>query len=520
MKQLSVTCLLNLILVCLATPSVGNQGNWPQGAGPNATFQVEATAPVSWSVVHDQNIDWKITLPETGQSTVVSWANFLFFSTMKPVERDTELGNTIVAYCCDSQSGKVLWTREIKGRYSFHLSSPYADSSAPPAVTDGERVCFFNASGKIVCFDFKGNKLWQREALAGRRCNPFLLNGSVVYVRQNYGPNASGHFANDKDEYSEHEFWGQVQSLNMKTGEISWASTCGVFQGCIPLLSHLDGKPVILVARGGGHNPPEKPQGLSLIDGNNGKEIWSYSVEGFRSSQNMKLYKNKAIAFFNGKHLWIDAKTGQLTKEVGIDMGDLYLWTNGKYVKQENEKISTAGSMGGIIAESNLSIGEFHYFRTYNHLYLGRVHLITGKVEYIELPAQMKRTPDHKKGEFLWGGRLSGATKASRLAFSPNDMKNSRGFVVMGDKRSKGNGWGHHASAPPTVVGEYLYIPTMSGLVHVIKWNAAKLDGDAIVGINDLGPVGSSWNRASICAANGKIYAHTMRELICIGVVE
>jgi hypothetical protein len=106
------------------------------------------------------------------------------------------------------------------------------------------------------------------------------------------------------------------------------------------------------------------------------------------------------------------------------------------------------------------------------------------------------------------------------LSFLPNDMKNSRGFVVMGDKRSKGNGWGHHASAPPTVVGEYLYIPTMSGLVHVIKWNAAKLDGDAIVGINDLGPVGSSWNRASICAANGKIYAHTMRELICIGVVE
>lgn len=143
MKQLSGNCLLNSILVLLASPCVGNEDNWPQGAGPNATFQVESTAPVSWSVVHDQNIDWKITLPETGQSTVVTWGELLFFSTMKPVERDTELGNTIFAYCCDSQSGKVLWTREIKGQYSFHLSSPYADSSAPPAVTDGERVCFF-----------------------------------------------------------------------------------------------------------------------------------------------------------------------------------------------------------------------------------------------------------------------------------------------------------------------------------------------------------------------------------------
>ncbi len=96
-------------------------------------------------------------------------------------------------------------------------------------------------------------------------------------------------------------------------------------------------------------------------------------------------------------------------------------------------------------------------------------------------------------------------------------MKNSRGYVVVGDDRSMGNGWGHHASQVPTVIGEHLYVPTMAGTVYVIRWEAEKLDESAIEAINDLGPVGQSWNRASLSYSRGKLYAHTIRELICIG---
>ena len=87
----------------------------------------------------------------------------------------------------------------------------------------------------------------------------------------------------------------------------------------------------------------------------------------------------------------------------------------------------------------------------------------------------------------------------------------------MGDNRSQGIGWGHYASALPTAVGEHLYIPIMSGNVFVLRWNADRLDEDAIAAINDLGPAGKSWTRASISYANGNLYAHTIRELICIG---
>ncbi len=101
-------------------------------------------------------------------------------------------------------------------------------------------------------------------------------------------------------------------------------------------------------------------------------------------------------------------------------------------------------------------------------------------------------------------------------AFALNDMKNSRGFIVLGDKRSEGNGWGHIAAPSPSVAGDYLYVPVMSGTVYVIRWNVDQLNEDALTAVNDLGPAGQSWTRASLSFANGAIFAHTIRELICI----
>ena len=99
----------------------------------------------------------------------------------------------------------------------------------------------------------------------------------------------------------------------------------------------------------------------------------------------------------------------------------------------------------------------------------------------------------------------------------PNEMKNSRGHVVFGDKRSKGSGWGHVAAPSPSVAGDNLYVPVMNGTIYVINWKAKTLDENAIVAVNDLGPAGQSYTRASLSFAHGKAYAHTIKALICIG---
>ena len=56
----------------------------------------------------------------------------------------------------------------------------------------------------------------------------------------------------------------------------------------------------------------------------------------------------------------------------------------------------------------------------------------------------------------------------------------------------------------------------MNGMVYVIDWNANFLDEGALVSINDLGPIGEAWTRSNLSYSNGKLFAQTIREIVCI----
>ena len=135
---------------------------------------------------------------------------------------------------------------------------------------------------------------------------------------------------------------------------------------------------------------------------------------------------------------------------------------------------------------------------------IGRVNLKNGKVEYLEVPAQVIRQKG-KEEELLWGKTI------------PNDMKNADGFKATMDKRNAGSGWGHVSSAPPIVIGDLIYFPTMVGMVYVLKWDANTFDEDVLVSVSDLGQAGEAWSLSGLAYANGKVFARTMKELICVG---
>ena len=50
----------------------------------------------------------------------------------------------------------------------------------------------------------------------------------------------------------------------------------------------------------------------------------------------------------------------------------------------------------------------------------------------------------------------------------------------------------------------------------MIDWNVESLDHHAVVDINDLGLAGEAYHRASLSIVDGRLFAHTIRELICI----
>lgn len=176
---------------------------------------------------------------------------------------------------------------------------------------------------------------------------------------------------------------------------------------------------------------------------------------------------------------------------------------------------------------SNLRVGDYHYFRAYTRNYLGRIHLVTGKVEYLELPLQVLREPG-KPEQVLWNAEhrdpadLAPVKKKRGLSTTSlrhNTVKNSRGLTVMGDDRARQNDWGHTASPIPTAFGENLYVPILCGLVFVIKADAEVLDETAVLAINDLGPLGESFTRASVTTDGKRVYGHTIREVVAIGGV-
>ena len=318
--------------------------------------------------------------------------------------------------------------------------------------------------------------------------------------------------------------WTQLQAVDIETGNVTWTTECGCNMGCAPLKQPwLYDNSVAIVGRGGGHGPPEKPEGISMVSLADGSTSWTLPLDRFMSTQTVSLANQQAHLFHKDKHLSVNAITGKIEKEVSIlENIPVCRQIDGKRITQ-TETIASKGKGRMITQGSNLLIGKWHYFRSYAKPYVGRINVETDAVEYLELPLQLVRQPN-AQDEFIWYKEPPKPVKKSKDKSGqiqnqgiPNEVKNSRGHVVMGDKRSTGNGWGHIAAPTMTVAGEHLYLPVMNGTVYVLNWNAKVLDEKSLVAINDLGPAGKSWTRASISFANGNLFAHTIRELICIG---
>lgn len=295
-----------------------------------------------------------------------------------------------------------------------------------------------------------------------------------------------------------------------------------VNMGCIPILQELsDGRKVLVVGRGGGHGPPEKPEGVSMIEATTGRTLWTLPLKDFMSTQNYPLYRDQVLVFHRGEHLWVDGFSGEVVKRQSIvDEVPVCRWSpSGRLDVIETLPAKKPRS---ITQQSNLLVGRYHYFRAYTNSYLGRVDAESGKVEYLELPLQLLRTKG-EKDKLLWNAQrgkpklasLVGRRKTKRdlttTSLVLNQVKNSRGLRVMGDERAQANGWGHTASPIPTAWGQDLVVPLLSGMVFVINSDVEKLNQKAVIAINDLGPLGESFTRASLTTDGKVIFAHTIQ---------
>lgn len=501
-------------IVTLA-PLAHGQTNWPEIRGPQGNYHLTANAdiPKKWSVANDENIRWRMPLPETGHSGIAIWGDRLFLTCFKKLtsadnnNRGTWAAAT-VGYCLSANTGKILWSCDLPGKRPNQVNGTFTDSTTPTPVTDGKHVWFVNAGGYMACYTIDGERVWGKEfevrtKHSAKQFQPFVLDGNLYYVmmRDKDDPQRRPQTAKDYDKNSKTGWpWMYVRRFDALTGKPNGMIADGITVHSKGARGKIADQAVLLHAKGGSHSPPEKPYGIGLSRLNQSLDlVWERPGLYFEGTHYVD--DKYAYCFDRNELVVLDLATGKTQKTINIRGGDYVAFDEKKSQYQPAVDAAPIFTKRLITHRSNIGAGKYHFFMAGTAGVLGRVNIETAEVNYLQVPVQVSFENGQKK--LSWSDFKAGDDTGS-------------GFVVTGDKRRHGHGFGHISAATPVVLNDHIYFTTVLGTVYVIDALAEKFDEHALVAVNDLGSPGKTWTLSPITSAAGKLYQRTSREIICI----
>jgi outer membrane protein assembly factor BamB len=159
-----------LILLTVLGSSV-HGSDWPAWRGPTGQgFSEEKNLPLKWS--DKNNVKWKVSLSEEGNSTPVVWGDKTFLT------QATKGGAKRSLLCLARADGKLIWQKDVEYAEKERNWAPTWYSNASPAL-DAERAVVSFASAGIFCFGHDGKELWKRTDL-GRWEHAFGSGASPI----------------------------------------------------------------------------------------------------------------------------------------------------------------------------------------------------------------------------------------------------------------------------------------------------------------------------------------------------
>jgi len=545
---------LHLVGLAQQAAAVVPAVDWPQGAGPRGDWSVEgAPPPLRFSVRTNEGLKWRASLPETGQGGIAVVGSRLYVTTMAPwdpakalsaadAERFTHategrsvVGTDIDAHAFDAESGKLLWTRRITGTVAAIYSYPFSDATSASPVADATHVWFTNASGTLACFTSAGELVWERRFVPAfdgpfnKQFEPFLVHDGARAVLVHMEPFP----APLADPGAFHGRWHHLVGLDAASGELLWTSADALTQYNAPTLVGTAQGPCVLHARGGPHDVPERPVGVTLtrLTGEHaGEVVWRYDdPRGNHEGALQTMAHDERFAYWalrdpRSALVVLDLATGKEVAEISLVHG-VSVTSHDAVIDKGIDKGSDKGAdtwthrtdvdleLGVFPARYSLIAANGHvFFQCYAAAFgqptvgpaysFARVDPLAHTVEYLEVPTDVVRgTPD----TFLW------RTPRSARALD------SRGVEVTGDERSRWDGWDWVFNGSPTRVNERLYFTLASGVVYVLDSGAETFDARALLALDDLGPSGAVWSANSVSYAAGRLYHRTAAELFCFG---
>jgi putative pyrroloquinoline-quinone binding quinoprotein len=538
-RMLPVVVLVR-VLAMLPLQAGGTDVDWPQGAGPRGDWSAEGVAPpLRFSVRTGENLRWRTPLPETGQGGIAVVGRRVYVATMAPWEeaepraaalseryaQATEgrrvIGTDIDAHALDAESGKLLWTRRITGTVPAIYSYPFSDATSASPVADAEHVWFTNAAGALVCFTPEGETVWERrftptsEGPFNKQFEPFLVHdaGRSVLVHMEPFP------APGADPTAPGGRWHHLVGLDGASGKVLWRSADALTHYNAPTLVTTARGPHLLHARGGPHDVPERPVGVTLTilcGPRAGEAAWRYEdPRGNHEGALQTMAHDERFAYWalrdpRSALVVLDLATGKEVAEISLVRG-VTVTSRDPASGAWASRTDVALELGVFPARYSLSAAHGHvFFQCYAAAFgaptvgpaysFARVDPVARRVEYLEVPTDVVRgTPD----TYLW--RTPRAARAT----------NSRGREVTGDERSRWDGWDWVFNGSPTRVNERLHFTLASGLVYVLDARRETFDAGALLALDDLGPSGEVWSASSVSYAAGRLYHRTASEILC-----
>lgn len=201
LPSLVLALALALALGILLSVPPARATSWPAWRGDliGSGITTETNLPLTWS--KEQNVRWRIALPEAGNSTPVVLGDRVFVTQAVTAEKWRGL------MCFSLKDGKLLWKNGLSydKEERTHRTNPYCSSSA---ATDGEIVAAAYGSAGIAVYDLDGKELWRRDLGPldhewGAASSPVLHGSLVIHY---HGPGKGA----------------RLVAMDKKTGEIVW----------------------------------------------------------------------------------------------------------------------------------------------------------------------------------------------------------------------------------------------------------------------------------------------------------
>ena len=200
------------------------KNNWPNFRGPEGIgIAYNTNVPTKWNGKSGENILWKTEIPIHGYNSPIIWGKKIFLS---GADRQTQ-----VVFCFDSDSGIILWQKELNDIPGSPENKPgitdNAGYAAPTMATDGTRVFVIFGTGDVACLDFEGNRIWAKNL--GVPDNHYGHSSSLITYQDlllvQYDQKTGGHLIALKTET------GDLVYDKTRNTEISWASPIAINTG-------------------------------------------------------------------------------------------------------------------------------------------------------------------------------------------------------------------------------------------------------------------------------------------------